>query len=215
VRTLIYESVKEDDDIRQGDIFYPLPYTILSLNKMQTLLKTEEPRLVTESSNWNELKGRDSIIISTGVRKAWGIVATQDCDSPKSPFISLFQVESFEDVFKMEPPKTDKTWQSTITTKCRLKANMFYLPPDNAIGFNQRMAVNFHKIFQIQGEDLKENINLRKGRLNKIAYQHYRECIAQYFRRYPYDEWYPLNKNEYQAYLSDKKCAIKPFPYQE
>jgi hypothetical protein len=212
---VIYESVKDNEDIRQGDIFYPLPYTILSLNKMQTLRKTEETKLITESSNWNKLQSGDSIIISTLIRKAWGIVATQDCDSPKSPFISLFQVEPFEDVFKMGNPASDKGWQSAITTKCRLKANMFYLPPDSTIGFDRRMAANFHKVFQIQGEDLKENINLRKGRLNKVAYQHYRECIAQYFRRYPYDEWYPLNKSEYQAYLSDKKCAIKPFPYQE
>jgi hypothetical protein len=71
------------------------------------------------------------------------------------------------------------------------------------------------KVFQIQSEDLKTNINLRKGRLNETAYQHFRECIAQYFRRYPYDEWYPLNKDEYNAYIESRKCQVEPFPYQE
>jgi hypothetical protein len=216
VTIVIYDLVGTEDDIKQGDIFYPLPYTILSLNKIQTLRKTEDAKLVTEASNWRNLQSiEEVIVISTGLKKTWGIVATQDCDSPKSPLISLFQIEPFLDVFKMPPPSNLKKWSSALTTTCRLKANLFYLPPDSTVGIKDKMAANFHKVFQIQGDELKENISLRRGRLNKMAYQHYRECIAQYFRRYPYDEWYSLNKDEYRAYSEEKKCYVKPFPYQE
>ena len=77
------------------------------------------------------------------------------------------------------------------------------------------MAINFHNVIQLRLSDLSKNINiLRKGRLNKIAYEHYRECIAQYFRRYPYDEWYPLNKEEFDIYNKKYENKISPFPWQ-
>jgi hypothetical protein len=213
---VIYDLIGDKEPIRQGDIFYPLPYTVLSLDKIQTLRKIDETKLVTEASNWRNLQSRDDVIVaSVGLKKTWGIVATQNCDAPKSPFVSLFQIEPFEDVFKMGSPKSHKSWKNAITTQCRLKSNMFYLPPEVKIGIDRRMAVNFHKVFQIQGADLNENLSLRRGRLNKTSYEHYRECIAQYFRRYPYDEWYSLNKDEFNAYAEDNKCFIKPFDYQK
>ena len=67
---------------------------------------------------------------------------------------------------------------------------------------------------RISRENLEDYINeLRKGRLNEIAYEHYRESVAQYFRRYPYDEWYPLNKEELTEYKREKE-DIEPFDWQ-
>lgn len=86
---------------------------------------------------------------------------------------------------------------------------------DNDIGFSERMAINFHVVFQISSDYLKQYVEeLRKGRLNKIAFQHYRESIAQYFRRYPYDEWYPLTNEEFLEY-NKEKGPVKPFEWQK
>lgn len=76
------------------------------------------------------------------------------------------------------------------------------------------MAVDFGEIVSIARCDIEDNLReLRKCRLNKVAYEHYRECIAQYYRRYPYDEWYPLNKEEFEAYR-ETKGDVAPFPHQ-
>jgi hypothetical protein len=75
---VIYDLINADDSIRQGDIFFPLPYTILSLAQMQTLKMAEDAKFSTEKSSWENLKenGEDIIAIATGLRKTWGIVAT-------------------------------------------------------------------------------------------------------------------------------------------
>jgi hypothetical protein len=72
------------------------------------------------------------------------------------------------------------------------------------------MAVNFHEVFQIERIDLEKNINLRVGRLESFAYEHYREAIAQYFRRYPYNEWYSFNKSQLEYYATNiRKCKME------
>ena len=72
-----------------------------------------------------------------------------------------------------------------------------------------------HVVFHIFRDDLEKNVKeLRRGRLNKIAFQHYRESIAQYFRRYPYDEWYPLNNEEFEEYNLNKG-PVDPFEWQK
>ncbi len=60
----------------------------------------------------------------------------------------------------------------------------------------------------------KELRTLRNGRLNRIADKHFRERIGEFFRRYPYDEWYPFNQDELNCYMNEYP-DIKPFPWQE
>jgi hypothetical protein len=77
------------------------------------------------------------------------------------------------------------------------------------------MAINFHMVFHIPRDHLEQyKKDLRKGRLNNIAFQHYRESIAQYFRRYPYDEWYPLTKEEFLEY-NKEDGSVEPFKWQQ
>lgn len=74
---------------------------------------------------------------------------------------------------------------------------------------------NFHIVFHMRRDYLEKYVEeLRKGRLNKVAFQHYRESIAQYFRRYPYDEWYPLTNEEYLEYTKEKG-HVEPFEWQK
>jgi len=54
---------------------------------------------------------------------------------------------------------------------------------------------------------------LRKGRLNPVADEHFRERIGEYFRRYPYDEWYALDRDELDEYRR-KYPEVTPFPWQ-
>jgi hypothetical protein len=69
-----------------------------------------------------------------------------------------------------------------------------------------------------QGEaDLEAARAMRVARLVSPAIEHFRERLGEFYRRYPYDEWYPLNPDEFAAYRADKKDDpdIKPFSWQE
>ena len=87
-----------------------------------------------------------------------------------------------------------------ITQQARKNLKWFYLPPEGRIGFSRRMAVDFLVTIRIAREDLWEHRHLRKGRLIPEADEHFRERLAEFFRRYPYDEWYPLEKAEFAEY---------------
>jgi len=75
------------------------------------------------------------------------------------------------------------------------------------------MAVDFLVTLRIPREDLESLRSLRKGRLNPVADEHFRERIAEFFRRYPYDEWYPLNQEELATYAAAHE-GTKPYPWQ-
>ena len=207
---MIYEHPDKTQPIRQGDIFYPLPLMALDLNRLVVLYKGK-----FEESSWQMIKDRGNIVINAPIKPTWGIVATQDCDASRSPIISLFEIGTFKDVTGLQLLSSPKKWVNLITQRSRLNARWFYLPSNNSIGFKERMAINFHVVFQIPRDNLEEYVDeLRRGRLNETAYQHYRERIAQYFRRYPYDEWYPLTKEEFIEY-DKEKGPVKPFKWQK
>ena len=206
---MIYEFPGKNHPIRQGDIFYPLPRMLIDLSKLP--IQSGER---FEENNWQVVKDRENIVVSVPLKPVWGIIATQDCDTLRGPVISLFEIETLEKVTKMSLPASTKKWADFVTQKSRLYARWFYLPVDSGVGFQERMAINFEVVFQIRRENLEHYITeLRRGRLNEIAFQHYRESIAQYFRRYPYDEWYPLTKEEFTEYNKDKG-PVEPFDWQ-
>ena len=168
-----------------------------------------------EKTDWMAIKDREGIVVSAPIKPVWGIVATQDCDASRASIISFFQIDALKKVTGLNLPSTPKKWVNLITKKSRLNARWFYLPADEKIGFKERMAINFHVVFQIRRNNLEQYCGaLRRGRLNETAFQHYRESIAQYFRRYPYDEWYPLTKEEFSEY-DREKGPVKPFSWQE
>lgn len=204
---MCYDLLEEDFSIRQGDIFYPLPCPEFNLTRMQVLEKVGSQEMLTLDSDWNSLCEQDSIVISVALQKTWGIVATQNCDASRIPDISFFQIMPYLSINQTPPPedKHDK-WISIITDRSCKNASIFYLPIDERLGICERMIINFHKVFHLPREDLVNNIKLRKGRLARVAYEHYRESIAQYYRRYPYNEWYSLNSDEAAFYISKGRC---------
>ncbi len=208
---MIYNYPDKNQPIRQGDIFYPLPWMSLDLGKMAVLSTAG----VFKETNWQVIKDNKDTVVAAPLKQTWGIIATQDCDASRSPIISIFEIGTFEDVTRLDLPKTHKKWVDMITQKSRLNARWFYLPSDIAMGFKERMAINFHIVFHMRRDYLEKYVEeLRKGRLNKVAFQHYRESIAQYFRRYPYDEWYPLTNEEFSEYTKEKG-HVEPFEWQK
>ena len=172
---MIYEDVDESDPIRQGDIFFQLPFILFEPAKL-TILKNN----TLMPSDWGKEKKNKYTKISAGVYPTWGIVASQDCDASLASYITFFQINDFFNITGIkskDKPKKPNGWQKLLTKKSRLCAAWFYLPPDNENRFeSKRMAVDFESVFQVPRVFLEEQLTtLRKCRLTDVAYEHYRE----------------------------------------
>lgn len=196
------------DPIKQGDIFKNIPLVFFD---PRTLIKVErEKGSPFVSSTWLREMGRDEISVVVPVEPVLGIVASQDCDTQHREYVALFLVDKCHEVIGKDPPqkeeKQKKWWIDRIVTDARCDQRWFYLPPASNVGFDEKMAANFSVVIPVLTEFLSENLSaLRIGRLNQEADEHFREQIAQYYRRYPYDEWYPLSKEEYELYIAEKR----------
>ncbi len=208
---MIYEFPDTSMCIRQGDIFIGLPRIDMSLNNVLIVSETGE-----RIAKWAEIAAKgDPVNIIVPVRPVAAIVATQDCDAVRSRDITLCEIRSFKDVeLKSKDTTSAKSWKNLITQHARINQKWFYLPPDDRVGFFEKMAVDFMVTLRVPRAELEELRDLRKGRLNTLADEHFRERIGEFFRRYPYDEWYPLDLDEMKAYMTEYPDA-KPFPWQE
>lgn len=213
---MIYQPTGADDPIKQGDIFYPVPNIILDLDNIPSINDDSS----VEVKKWEDIQ-KFPHSAALAVNQAWAIVASQDCDTSRAPMISFFIIKPFTTT-SGNPTEFDskptKWWMERLTKKSKDDSGKwFYLPPDETIGFDERMVAVFQNIIQIPRESLESRKSvLRKGRLNQVADEHFRESIAQFFRRYPYNEWYPLNKDEFSEYLTAKKDTgdIPPYDWQ-
>lgn len=207
---MIYETPESDSPLAQGDIFFPLPAPSIDLESTP-IFQSE-----TDSTGtfWT-IDQPEKALAEVQIRKVWAIIATQDCDVNRTPLVSLFEIGTLLAVAQQSTPSSPKSWSEFITKQSRLNADWFYLPPEPAIGMAERMAVDFGRVFQIPREGLQRlAYRFRRARLKDPAIQHYRECIAHYFARHAYDEWYPLNLDEFREYLRRHPDAA-PFPWQK
>ncbi len=208
---MIYEFPDTSTPIRQGDIFIGLPRVDISLSRV--LLATEfGQREVT----WAEIAQEGGPVeIIVPVRPVAAIVATQDCDAARGRDITLCEIRGFRDVErKAKDTSSAKSWKNLITQHARINQKWFYLPPDVKVGFAEKMAVDFMVTLRVSRAELEGLRDFRRGRLNPTADEHFRERIGEFFRRYPYDEWYPLDQEEMKVYTGDYPDT-KPFPWQE
>lgn len=210
---MIYEFPDYSAPIRQGDIFFGLPRVDMSLGRVLIL---SEDGLTTQVTTWVEIASTGQEVAAiVGVRPVNAIVATQDCDTIHGRDITLCEIRKFADVEgKGSDTKTHKGWKNIITQHARVNLKWFYLPPDDRVGIQEKMAVDFMVTLRVPRTDLEGLRTSRKGRLNVTADEHFRERISEFFRRYPYDEWYPLNQDELSAYMNEYP-DIKPFPWQQ
>jgi hypothetical protein len=143
------------------------------------------------------------------------IVITQDCDTVHSQDISLCEIRGFGEVEgKAKQTKDAKGWVSILAQHARLNLKWFYLPPEKNIGFEDKMAADFTVTLRVPRRELEAFRRFRKGRLNPVADEHFRERLSEFFRRYPYDEWYPFNQEELAEYQKKYPDAT-PFPWQQ
>ena len=208
---MIYEFPDHNTLIRQGDVFIGLPRIDLSLKRV--ILADERGERIVE---WEELaKQKQALTIIVPVRPVAAIVATQNCDALRSRDITLCEIREFREVEKKsKDTRAAKSWKTLITQQARINQKWFYMPPDRTLGFSDKMAVDFRVTLCVPREDLENLRSLRCGRLNARAYEHFRERIGEFFRRYPYDEWYALNNEEMTEYEKEYS-GVERFPWQK
>jgi len=210
---MIYEFPAPEAPIRQGDIFLSIPRIDLNLSNLPVISGDE-----AVSDDWLRVAAAsDPVTALVAMRPVWAIVITQDCDTVRVDDIALCEIDHFDVV---EPSgkgaKYPTKTMSLITKHALLNLKWFYLPPDPDVGFTHKMAVDFHSVLRVSRTYLEQNIaQLRRARLNQIATEHFRERLSEYYRRYPYDEWYPLDKAEFEEYRRNKPEPIEPFPWQK
>lgn len=207
---MIYEFPESAAPIRQGDIFVGLPRIDISLNEIIVVSESGE-----SVARWSDIESKgEPINVIVPVRSVAAIVATQDCDAVNGRDITLCEIGHFRDIERQGAnASSPKAWKSIITQQARKNQKWFYLPPDKKIGFSDKLAVDFMVTMRFSRTELEALKHLRKGRLNSIADEHFRERIGEFFRRYPYDEWYPLNPEELSAYITEYPDT-RPFPWQ-
>ncbi len=207
---MIYDLVPNDAPLRQGDIFVGIPRVETTLDRV-AIVKDDE---VIECSWQDIVQVGQAIDAVLPIRPVNAIVATQDCDAFRSDDITLCEINHFREVErKSKDTRKPKSWKTIITQQARINQKWYYLPPDSHIGLNDKMAVDFRVTLRVPRVELEASRHLRKGRLNNVAYEHFRERIGEFFRRYAYDEWYPLDLSEFDAYKSEYPDT-QPFPWQ-
>jgi hypothetical protein len=211
---MIYVAASPDAPLQQGDVFRTIPKVRVTLTNIP-YAEGEEIKV----ANWPQIVADHQDVQGFfKVEQTFAIVLTPDCDSLRAEVIALAEIRKFADVEGNAKDATaPKSLARIITQHARINQKWFYLPPDALTGFGERMAVDFRSVISIPRADLEAARAMRVARLVSPAIEHFRERLGEFYRRYPYDEWYPLNPDEFAAYRADKKDNpdIKPFPWQE
>lgn len=211
---MIYEAVDHSAPIRQGDIFVRLPKTEISLQDL-TILNDSDELVKTSWSDLADASDELEFVAVLGIEAVTAIVITQDCDASRGKYISLCQISKFEEATNLTTPSSPDKWQSFIVKFCRTNPRFFYLPVDNNIGFKERMVTDFRDVIRLPLEDLRRLRTRRMCRLTRVASEHFRESIGQFYGRYPYNEWYPLTKEEFEAYAAKSQEEIQAYEWQK
>jgi len=211
---MIYEFPEKTEPIRQGDIFVGIPKPEIELSQGLPIIDEDQN---IETVPWMEVAADEQpITVVLAVQPVTAIVLTQDCDARRAADITLCQIRDFFDVERgVSKETTPKKLIGKIVSQSKVNLKWFYLPPNNRIGFSERMAVDLLTTLRVAREDLQSLIPLRRGRLNAVAEDHFRERVAYFFRRYAYDEWYPFGKDEIEYYPN--YATLEPsdlFPWQ-
>lgn len=208
---MIYDFPESSSPVAQGDIFFGIPILDLPDDELSIIDDASNVRTLPWETFASEGEPVSSII---AVRPTVAIVGTQECDALRAPNITLFEVRPFRDVERKSKETTKPSkWVPIITQHARINQKWFYLPADERVGFSEKMAADFLTPIRIPRLTLERLLGFRKGRLNEVAKQHFRERLADFFRRYAYDEWYPLTREELAEYQKIYPKA-EPFPWQ-
>lgn len=216
---MIYDVCDLNAPVKQGDIFIGVPCVQTSF--VDSVCIASDHNTIEEVS-WDEVVEKGEIQSALfSVKPIIAIVITQDCDALRSEDISLCEIKPFKDVEgRVKSANSPRSFMSIITTHSRLNNKWFYLPPDEKFSISEKMAVNFLRTMNLSRLELERYRNKRAATLNSVAKDHFRERLAHFYRRYAYDEWYPLNKEELETYKQEKKITkesdgFEAYPWQE
>lgn len=213
---MIYNEPGISDPIRQGDIFKRIPRVDFSSAQLPVIDEDNKVRSTTWQDALHEDSDGSGITAVLPIVPVTAVVITQNCDAVRGEYICLCQINDFLEAIGLEtPPKNAKKWQSKIVTHTRTNSRLFYLPADESFGFSGPMAADFRVILRVKRTDIEAMMGLRVARLNDVATEHFRETLAQFFRRYPYNEWYSLTKEQLEAYRESCPEAVEAYPWQE
>ncbi len=212
---MIYETVAPAEPIQQGDIFRNIPRVDFSLSSLAIIDKDDEPKEMT----WRDVLSSDPsepISAVLAVKPVMAIVITQNCDAARGQTLSLCQVEDYLEAMNQSvPPKSAKAWQSLLMRMSRQNPRFFYLPADAGFSLVSRSAVDFRVILPVPRLDLDSMKDQRIARLNPVAREHFREALSNFFRRYAFNEWYPLTREEFTAYTEQIGEHVPAFDWQK
>lgn len=214
---MIYDPVNVEDPISQGDIFKNVPRVDFSLEKM-AVAEGEGEDLELYQTTWRDaLEGATPtkpISVLLTIKPVTAIVITQNCDAARGEYLCLCEIGEYLSTTNTTSPRNPKSWQSQIIRTSKTNSRYFYLPEDTQRGFPQKNAVDFRVILRMRRVDLEELKDHRVAKLNKEANEHFREMLAHFFRRYAYNEWYRLTKEEFDAYAATCPEPVNPYPWQ-
>lgn len=218
----MYSKSNINEPIRQGDIFRWLPKIDVVLGEALLPIITETNEMGEKEVDWFQLA---QTLISTGttsdngvkrvavtVKSVYGIVISQDCDAARGENIVFAEIKPLKEIkmFRdMKEPPAPSSVIKMVKEHTQKNQKWFFLSDSRDLGFERKMGVDFDSIFEVKREMLIRHIEpLRIGRLeDEVAWPHFRERVAEFFRRYPYNEWYPLNAEEARVYEEDQKSS--------
>jgi hypothetical protein len=211
---MIYDAVPAGAPFRQGDIFRGLPKAEFSMADVVSVIDSgvgQAPQF--QRGSWDVFSRADAQLTAlVPIRQVKAILITQTCDAAHAEALSFCEIGLFSEVAPgLEGARLEK-FVKAVTKQAKDDQRWFYLPPGE-IGFTERMAVDFRSVFSLDRDDLARFESHRVGRLTDVAAEHFREKLAEFFRRYPYDPWYPLTREEFEIYLRDHP-GEEPFRWQ-
>ncbi|MGB6065459.1 MAG: hypothetical protein WBG50_11660 [Desulfomonilaceae bacterium] len=210
---MIYDCPKAGSPLQQGDIFRNIPCPKLD-DKFIEVFGEDENILETTWEDFAECGEQADALVT--VTPVIAIVGTQSCDALRSPEITLFEIKPFVQVTgEGQNIESPSKWEKIITKSPRINQKWFYLPPDATLNFKDRMAADFRLVVSVPRQVLVGLRAFRIGRLKNSAAQHFRERVGEFFRRFPYDEWYPLTRVELDAYKKRQKMKVRHFSWQK
>lgn len=228
-----YKSISLSDALEQGDIFDRLPiFNLDSEILTQMIVKESTPGNYDFDSKEIDLKDYvpdetekiENVISSVLWRP--GIIITQNCDVVREDYLSFCEIRKLEDVDKQYAglTKLDRKVEFLAKKEYKHQYKYFYLLQNQSIFNDNKMVVDFSRIYQVKREIIENLKNKRMIGLSSTPLEHLKIKLSNYFKRFAYDGWYVLNKEEYSVYcdfekknkISDEEFKlIKPYPWHQ
>jgi hypothetical protein len=211
---MIYEAVDSTEPIQQGDIFHRIPRVDFTLSSLAVIDEGEE----LKQTSWRDILSEspsDAVSAVLAIKPVTAIVITQNCDAARGQTLAMCQIDEYLKATGLSAPKEPKRWQSLLIETSRKNSRFFYLPEDSRFNLNEKSAVDFRVVLPVPRVDLENMKDLRVARLNPTAREHFRESLSHFFRRYAYNEWYPLTRDELDAYAARQDEPITPYEWQK